>query len=223
DHVVQGHRVLPGAAQLEMLRFAARQAFDGEAGLQWKNVAWLRPIRVDAEGIDLQLTLAPREDGDLDAEIHSRREDGATLVCSRALIAVEEAAATAPSMHDLAALQRQCTVAHIQADACYARLAALGLHYGPAFRGLGDVYVGQGKLLARIALPASARTAPGDYVLHPSVVDAALQSTLMLHPQTSTLMLPSALGSLQVLAPCTASMWALVQAGENASMEGVVQ
>jgi hypothetical protein len=52
DHVVQGARVLPGVAQLEMLRCAAAQALGADVAVPAQHDL-AAPIRVGAEGIDL--------------------------------------------------------------------------------------------------------------------------------------------------------------------------
>ena len=223
DHQVQGHRVLPGVAQLEMLRCAARQVFDADEALQWKHIAWLRPIRVGADGIDLQLALHAREDGDFDAEIYAQHEDSEALVYSQGVVAIDVVTPPSATRHDIAALQRQYTVAHVDAAQCYAHFESLGLRYGPTFRGLSELFIGRGNLLARIALPASLAATAAEYVLHPSVLDAALQATLYLNQQSATLMLPFALDGVDILAPCTSNMWAVVRSSDNVATDAAVQ
>ncbi|MFE7356174.1 type I polyketide synthase [Streptomyces sp. NPDC057543] len=63
----------------------------------------------------------------------------------------------------------------------YERLAADGLRYGPAFRGMRSVWRHGEELYADVALPEAARTprreadGPG-FVLHPALLDAALHA-----------------------------------------------
>ncbi|HEV2680916.1 MAG TPA: SDR family NAD(P)-dependent oxidoreductase, partial [Rhodanobacter sp.] len=130
------------------------------------------------------------------------------------VVAVANAQPNTATAHDLAALREQCADTHLSAAQCYALFEQMGLHYGAGFQGLSELFVGPQQVLARIILPASV---PIDgYALHPSLLDAALQAAIGLVRAAAdtgepALMLPIALGSLEVLAPCTDNMWAVVR------------
>ncbi|MFC5743592.1 non-ribosomal peptide synthetase [Dyella tabacisoli] len=221
DHRVRGTRVLPGAAQMEMARCAAREALGDDRGLQLRDMAWTRPVTVSADGLDLHIALYPEASGELPFEIYSEGGDGEAVVYSRGRLAVTELPMAAT--HDLSALRGECSAVHLAAEQCYALFEQMGLHYGPTFQGLAELWVGPGQVLARIALPA---TAPREgYGLHPSLLDAALQATVGMQVDTATgkadatPVLPFALDVLEMLRPCTPSMWAVVRpnAGSHAS------
>ncbi|WP_158756200.1 SDR family NAD(P)-dependent oxidoreductase, partial [Dyella sp. S184] len=215
DHVVRGMRVLPGVAQLEMACQAAGKAIDEPCRLQLKNVAWMRPLTVDADGLDVQIALVPRDAGDIGFEIFSNTEDGdAVLYSQGSVIAGAVMEADAKAVHDLAALRQQCNVSQMSDAQCYALFEQMGLHYGHAFRNLVELFVGSRQVLARIALPTAMRM--DDYVLHPGLLDAALQAAIGLTGMADgsaepALWLPVGLRSLDVLAPCTSRMWAFVR------------
>lgn len=56
----------------------------------------------------------------------------------------------------------------------YDRLAGIGLEYGPRFRGVRDVYLGQQEALTRVQLPSG--LADAHYVMHPCLLDACLHA-----------------------------------------------
>ncbi|MBB6249453.1 beta-ketoacyl synthase N-terminal-like domain-containing protein, partial [Rhodanobacter sp. A1T4] len=213
DHVVRDKPVLPGVVQLEMARFAASEAMDGAGKLHLKDIVWVHPAIVGSEGLELHVSLHPQESGDINYEVHADVADGGT-VYSRGVVTdvIEDAA---PEIHDLPALRQRCTQAYLNAAQCYALFNQLGLHYGDSFQGLSELFVGTQLALARITLPAAVQASMDHYVLHPSLLDAAMQASIALQMSASaedlTLMLPFALGSLDVLAPCTTSMWAVVR------------
>ncbi|MFG2320909.1 SDR family NAD(P)-dependent oxidoreductase [Streptomyces tendae] len=61
----------------------------------------------------------------------------------------------------------------------YERFADLGFEYGPAFRGLRDVWRRDGDLFALAALPPAADGAAGGrFALHPALIDAALHAVV---------------------------------------------
>ncbi|HWX67121.1 MAG TPA: SDR family NAD(P)-dependent oxidoreductase, partial [Rhodanobacter sp.] len=213
DHVVLDNPVLPGVAQLEMARFAASEAMDGAGKLHLKDVVWARPALVGSEGLELHLSLYPEGNGEVSYEIHADIADGEIVYGHGVVTDVIED--TTPAIHDLAALRQQCTQTHLNAVQCYAVFDELGLHYGDGFQGLSELFVGKQLALARIMLPASVHASKDSYLLHPSMLDAALQASVGLQISANagdlTLMLPFVLGALDVLAPCTSSMWAVVR------------
>jgi hypothetical protein len=107
--------------------------------------------------------------------------------------------------------------AHLDAAQCYARFTSLRLALRPTFQGCAKFSSGQGSCWRESPLPAIVQATIGDYVCIPSVMDAALQATLCMSlGSQSTLMLPFALGSLEIMAPCAAHV------GHRAPSDGVV-
>ncbi|WP_333771959.1 SDR family NAD(P)-dependent oxidoreductase, partial [Streptomyces sp. IBSBF 3136] len=173
DHRVTGEVWLPGAAFLDLVLEAAAALGDG-AETRLADVRFVQPLRLDAGGpVRLQLVLRPAEDGSRDFSVASaaageRRWE--RHVTGRLLTGAAEPA-PAP---DLAALRARCAEP-VDLPAVYAGLAALGIDYGPAFRGLTDGHRdGGGTALARLA----ARPAAG-HLLHPATLDAAFHTAAL--------------------------------------------
>ena len=107
----------------------------------------------------------------------------------------------------------------------YATFEKMGLAYGPAHRGITAVYLGENQLLAELRLPKLIGEGREVYVLHPSLMDGALQASvglLMGHDRIPEKPLaPFVLQSLRLLSPCPNEMLAWVrysvgsQAGDN--------
>ncbi|THF49231.1 type I polyketide synthase [Allorhizobium terrae] len=68
----------------------------------------------------------------------------------------------------------------------YSKTAARGIHYGPAFQGIRQLFQNEADVLAEIALPKVARASARPHGLHPALWDAALQSALALFPGDAT-------------------------------------
>ena len=141
DHVVGGSRILPGVAYLEMVRAAiARSAAVGEGEeIRLRQVAWLRPIVVGADAVDVDVELLAAEDGGICFEIYSGSGDAQQLH-SQGQVAVGPVAAGG-SVVDLNALRAQCTRS-VSANECYDAFSKVGIDYGPAHRGLAALYCG---------------------------------------------------------------------------------
>ena len=62
----------------------------------------------------------------------------------------------------------------------YRRFEALGLHYGPSMQGIVALRTDGREVLAHLRLPEGQGVGSEDYVLHPSMMDAAMQCTICL-------------------------------------------
>jgi NADP-dependent 3-hydroxy acid dehydrogenase YdfG len=211
---------LPAAVYLEMARAAVSTLGTGEEsnitlGVRLRHMIWVQPVVLDegdTGGVRMHLRLSPADDGRLDYEIASESEAGASVVHSRGS-AVVGAVAQTPRL-DLAALRARCSLATLGAEQCYQAFRAIGMDYGPAHQAIEALHVGSGLVLAKLVLPAN--LADGRIVLHPSLLDGALQATIGLsHSATETaapgLTLPFALDELEVHAACTSTMWAFIR------------
>ncbi|MDF4005205.1 amino acid adenylation domain-containing protein [Luteibacter sp. PPL552] len=211
DHRVQGRRVLPGVAQLEMALAAAP---DGQA-VSLAQVAWLRPVVAGDDGVTLRLVVGEGAYTlrGVDDVVHSQGR------------MIPAAVRPVVARHDIAGLRARCAVAHASHERCYDLFARKGLHYGPTFRGLDELFIGTGQVLARIVLPA---TAPLDgYTLPPSLLDAALQASLGLYLRVADddvpLALPFAVDAVDVFAPCQPRMWAVVRDSDGRPADGGIR
>ncbi|MBT2404443.1 MULTISPECIES: SDR family NAD(P)-dependent oxidoreductase [unclassified Streptomyces] len=229
DHVVNGRKVLPAAAYLEMARAALDASLDGRTRRTvLRNVVWAQPLTVAENAARLVTTLYTAEAesaGEVTFEISGVPEGdlGADAVVHSQGTVRALAGAGEPAAVDVAALRAACGAARLDAEECYHVYRSMGLDYGPAHRGIESVAIGDGQALARLRLPSGTTADADGYVLHPSLLDAALQSTVGLFGRDgapagsapATLHLPFALDELDVLGPCTPQMWAWVRYGDG--------
>ncbi len=236
DHVVQGQRVLPGVAYLEMVRAAVKQATgasleQGHTRIELKNIVWIRPIVVGSEPVKIHIGLFIEDNGKIAYEIYSEsvaddaevvlHSQGSALLCS-----TEEA----PSL-DLKALKTKCGQSSLSSAKCYEIFKAIGIDYGPGHQGIEMVYAGSGQVLAKLTLPASLADTQEQFILHPSLLDSALQASIgfmMLDKDASSASsfkpaVPFALDSLIIFSKCTSVMWALIKYGDNSANGDKVQ
>jgi len=187
--MVEGARVLPGIAHLEMAR-AAVEAAAGAAGPQGRRLqrlAWLRPVVVGPEGLDLHIELFAAEDGSIDYEIYSGAVRGGD----------EE------------------RVIHSQGRAV---VEAIGSIADVDLAGLDEA--GGAQVLARLELPSSVEETLDDYVLHPEIMDAALQASVGLPAGDEAAgqpLLPFALEEVLIVSACPARGCAWVRREDEGS------
>nr|AGK25214.1 polyketide synthase III [Streptomyces griseus] len=72
----------------------------------------------------------------------------------------------------------------------YERFAEAGHHYGPAFRGIRAAWLRGGEVFAEVVLPEPQHADAAGCVLHPALLDAALQTAALLPDQDGRARLP---------------------------------
>ena len=210
DHRVRGERVLSGAACLELVRAAVDASLDGPHGDPVLcDVVWARPVTVGGEPVEVHVRLLPDERGDIAFEVVGTEHEH-EIVYSAGVARVPAESAE-PARLDVPGLRTACDRRELAAAECYAAFGANGIDYGPGHRGVERVWIGDGQVIARLVLPTAVQDTLDDYGLHPSLLDAALQSCLGLVTGDGPLLLPYAVEEVRTHGPCTDRMWAWVR------------
>src|SRR5260370_14588818 len=121
----------------------------------------------------------------------------------------------APAKRDVEQLRAQMGQEKLEPSSVCGECARMGLVYGPEFQGITAIHQGSHQVLAQLRLPRAVEDTWGDYVLHPSLMDSALQAGVALIDGGSELFnqppLPFALESLRILSACSREMFAWVR------------
>ncbi|MGW1193458.1 type I polyketide synthase [Streptomyces sp. NPDC002559] len=173
DHRVAHEVVVPGTALLDLAERTAR-----EAGCDLVEELVLQaPLVVPEEGeIELRVFLAaPDASGSRALTVHAREQDadGPQPWTRHAHGTVARTDRDGPDGLVEWPPQDAEPVGATPTE-LYDGLAAQGLGYGPAFRGVQAVWRRGQEVFAEVALPEGMRTRPGAYPLHPALLDAAL-------------------------------------------------
>ena len=220
DHQVQGQKVLPGVAYLEMARAAVERAVgaseDDVGVLELSNVVWSRPVVVGEESQRVDIGLYPEENGSIGWEVYTEVLGEEEPVVHSQGVASRVNAGEAPKL-DVPALRLKLTEERL-VEEVYAAFKKMGLNYGPGHCGLSELYVGADEALAKVNLPESVAESAGDYGLHPSLLDSALQAAISLGSQLQDKpALPFALEKLEVYSPCPKELWAWLRKAEGST------
>ncbi|MDI2590409.1 amino acid adenylation domain-containing protein [Pseudomonas sp. 681] len=229
DHRVRNQKVLPGVAYLEMAREAISRSL-GELATSGTvslcNLVWSQPLMLSEQGdapasVDIHInSVEPQR---LTFEI--REQHPQTLCCQGEAMLLQHALEPTAS---LASLQAAINGHRLDAEALYRVFDSIDIHYGPSHRAVRELRIDGGQLLARIELPQSLSAGHTQFILHPSLMDGALQSTVGLlvadqldqgaAPQLGQTWVPFALARLQLSgAALGEQVWAWVRPGaENA-------
>lgn len=213
-------KVFPGAAYLEMVRAAIAQVPSLQPPssiLELRDTVWLNPLVV-TEPKEVSVVLSAGDGGQVSYEIVSM-EGGEETIHSQGSAAFEQH--TTPVRIDPEHLKGQMEKLEMEASSVYGMLAKIGLNYGPAHQGIVGIYLGERQVLAQLTMPAMLELGRQDYVLHPSMVDSALQASIGLivdaNHVPSRPVVPFALDSLRIHSACTREMFAWVRHSADGS------
>ncbi len=209
DHRVGGTVVVPATAQIEMA-FAALGAAPDNGPVVLSDLTLREPL-ILAEGERRVLQCAmTTSDGSF--QILSAKADDTDSSTGEwtvhALGALRQTTASPAASVDLQSVRNACAnVVDVTSE--YAKHAARGLDFGPAFRGVRQLWRGSSQALGEVALPEGG--AGGDvYLCHPAMFDACLQVTLAAlqsEAPAATLYLPFAVDIVTVYDRLPARAW----------------
>ncbi|MEU3529766.1 SDR family NAD(P)-dependent oxidoreductase, partial [Streptomyces sp. NPDC038707] len=162
DHTVDGTILLPGTAFLELATLT---------GGTLDDLVLHQPLALSDTPTDIQVSVgAPDDAGRSPVTVHSKGSDGW----------VRHASGTLGGQVTAGHLGRPARNAEpVDPEGFYAFLAGLGYQYGPAFRGVRELWQGEDELYAEVSVPDGAR-----FGIHPALLDAALQPLILLSPDT---------------------------------------
>ncbi|MET9925946.1 MULTISPECIES: amino acid adenylation domain-containing protein [unclassified Streptomyces] len=218
EHQVQGAGIAPGAMYLQWAAAAVRRTASDAVRLH--DIVFLRPLSVSGAPRALRVDL--RADGDVTRFTVSSTESAGNepvLHCQGEVSATEPTAAQAL---DLPALLRNLRSTAFDPERFYAEWRDRGIAYGPTFQGVVAVHRSDNAVLAELRLPGTASGTTDGHVLHPALVDSAMQCMRLLDGDgdgdggDDRVGLVFSLKSAEVLAPGATTMWALIRRAEDA-------
>lgn len=178
EHRVNGVKILPGVAYLEMARAAVELSLaDDDALVQFKHIAWQHPMRHDGGELAIDIELSEQDNGEILFEIVGANVDGPSYCRGVALVGATQALPQLNLLAIAAATEQQ----RLEPQQCYQIFGEMGLDYGEHFRGISELQAGNGQVLAKLALPcefSEAGECDESLRLPPGLLDSALQAAL---------------------------------------------
>jgi polyketide synthase 12 len=171
DHRVHDVVLMPGAAMVELALHAG-----DHAGCSQVDELVLQAPLIIAENncVAVQVVVgAWRESGERPIRIYSRIDDGVDRRWTPHAVGV---LSPVPAPTDTAQIESwpPADAEPVDASELYAKLAALGYEYGPAFRGLHSSWRRGSEVFVEAELPEQAKAEASRFGLHPALLDAIL-------------------------------------------------
>lgn len=214
DHVIQGKKVLPGVAYLEMARYAVENATRKVANrnpvTRISNIGWYYPLTVETESVDVQIQIHDSKDQTYNYEIISNTNTQA-IVHSQGNIDFIDV--TTRETRDIIQLLERST-AVVSGKECYQFYSSLGMEYGTSFQCIQEMNLCKDYIITKLKASDNEKAELGGYVLYPGMLDGGLQSTIGFayeqgiidHVDTK---IPFALEQITVYESCKEEMWAI--------------
>ncbi|MFJ1461704.1 type I polyketide synthase [Nocardia sp. N2S4-5] len=181
DHRV-GDRVLAPATLFVEL---ALRAADEVGGHGIADLVVITPLVLTEEPVRVQVRVQPPDaDGRRSFAVYARSDDGPWTTHVEGTLGGEPSGETAPRGTEQPAVWPPPGAVPLDPGELYQRLADAGLHYGPLFQGMREVWREGPDLLARVSL--SSDVDAGGYGLHPALLDAALHPLVALADDNGT-------------------------------------
>ncbi|MCX4237788.1 type I polyketide synthase [Streptomyces ortus] len=176
DHAISDTVLLPGTAFVEM----ALRAGDEVDCDRLEELTLKAPLVLPATGgVQLRVEAAERDDsGRRSVSVYSRPDaegTGALWTCHATGVLVTGGPASTP--WDARAWPPDGALP-VDPDDLYPALAALGYQYGPAFRGVRNLWKRGDEVYAEVALPEERHPEAAAFGIHPALLDAALHAGL---------------------------------------------
>ncbi|MCG6895404.1 MAG: SDR family NAD(P)-dependent oxidoreductase, partial [Desulfobacteraceae bacterium] len=223
DHVVAGNKTLPGVVYLEMARAAA--ALSGAAdGGRLSRVVWVRPLVLAHGPEPVHIRLEPGKSG-IDFVVFSTNPSGAEQIHATGKIPDRTGDLDPESLPsiDVDAVRARCPETLTGRD-CYRMFRSAGIEYGPGFQVVETLYGNGREALSRWVIPETRAAGFESFVLHPSVMDGALQTVLGIMDRakdTSGPYLPYAVGKVEWVKPLGRKGYAHAYPTEGAGAGGL--
>lgn len=225
DHVIDTGAprvILPGVAYLELARACAEQAVAGTYPVRHiRNLLWVAPVEINGADQEVLLKLA-HDDTRMEFEVFAEQPQRQVFCQGEVVYGDDEP--VDDQWLDLDALIRSAESNQSQTE-IYEEFRAMGFAYGESYRVTRRRYrLGGQRALTELKLPDALVGSAMDFVLHPSLLDAALRTGLAADFAAGEMpgypIVPFAVEDVEILHPMEAHCFALaskipVQDGDN--------
>lgn len=176
-HVVAGQKVLPGVAYIEMARAAGELAGEKKV-VKLKEIFWIRPIRVEDTSKDVEICIFPENDF-ARFEIYSVGEDRIRLTHAQGKLIYEGNSINNIQLRKEipSDIFKRCANS-MDPHKCYEIFDENGVHYGEYFKSICKLNFNNEEAIAHLKLTDEAKTDLDNYILHPSILDGAIQTAI---------------------------------------------
>jgi acyl transferase domain-containing protein/D-arabinose 1-dehydrogenase-like Zn-dependent alcohol dehydrogenase/trans-aconitate methyltransferase/acyl carrier protein len=175
DHKVEGQVLVPGAAYLEIALAAAKEAF-GTGPYFLEDVKFVKGCFLPKSDSRAVQTFFDPHSSTVQIYTNSMETGAPWVFHASGVVHSRPEECTEPPFSP-EAVKNRCQTEFPGSD-CYAELKKIGLDYGPTFRAIERLWVGDGEALGELALAEALWPELERYHFHPAALDGCLQVIL---------------------------------------------
>ena len=172
EHKVQGPIVFPGAGHVELGISAALVSFGDNfeflEDIHFKNALFL-PDKGEAPKIQLEIL---NNNGNY--YLNLQKSDGSWMMCSHGRINHVGGVFSSTAI-DIGEIRKRVKTS-VNIGELHESLARSGLHLGPSFRAISELYNGDREAFGIVETPESLQGCAGNFNLHPAILDSCFQT-----------------------------------------------
>ncbi len=178
DHIVHGKVVFPGAGYMGVAIDMYQYEISQEVPFSLENIKFSQVLMIDEDEIQKLHISMNLENGNYSLQSKNGEEDAHWTEMSSGKFAIGNYEVEAPVLAINEITNRlETTVADAEV---YERLSQSKFDYGPHFRCIKELKLGEGELVANIGIHEEMAPAANDYFIHPTLLDACFQTTIAL-------------------------------------------
>lgn len=243
DHKVGETLVVPGVVYIEMAREAIQRAMSvtGDTRIQsssqsqfrLQNVIFLQPGALTGNELSLDVRVLPKSGDCFEYKIVGSGGNEQEVLYNQGVGRL--VAQSSPPLVDISGLASTYSDRVISSQEFYTLYKNIGLTYGPSHQAVVELYVGLDAdslpgVLVKLENPRSGDGQDSGFVLHPSIMDGALQATMALGLTASRMAefdskarLPFSFESLDICQPTPNQAYAWIRYSPGGSRNNSVQ
>lgn len=220
DHVVGKKVILPGVAYLEMARAAGQLAVRKPITML-KNVMWIQTMEFNTDEKEVFIGITPVKN-ELNYEIYSMNGSKKVIHSQGTMCYGSEALDKAES-YDIEQIKKKMDY-YYDHDFCYKNVFSdcIGFDYGKGFQVTEMAYGAKDSSFESLILPEHLHSDFHDYILHPSILDAALRTITWIGGKdaykTLIMHIPFSLGRIEILGEMTEKCYAYAEMAEGSDL-----
>ena len=200
DHIVEGKKMLPGAAYLEMAK-AAGDLSDTNKVVKIKDILWAKPIIISDSSKEINISLIPEEEY-VEYEISEMVEGKDKVIYSSGKLVYDALNENKPINEkvNIGSIRNKFHKS-LKKQECYEALNNFGINYGASFKVIEELFIGDQEALGVLKLPKEVQNTRKEFLLHPSILDGCFQAIMGVgysNREDDVLYLPFAVEEIQI-------------------------
>lgn len=225
DHYIQGQKVFPGAAYIEMVRAAATIAGEKRVcGI--KNITWLSQIKPQHYPIDVFIDLYRKND-EVEFDVCTIGEENEKTIHAIGKVMYEADVEDIAVGINLDQVKSRCFEEIDDIEAYYKLFESTLVLYGDSFRTLKKVWRKDGEVLARLELMKEYHKEAEGFVIYPGLLDGALQSAValgsLIDEQKGTCNIPFKVENITIYDTIPTECYALTKFSDDSDIDSSVK